>query len=160
MNSKAQTALRIEKQMLKRAELLVPHLSRDPLMRAVGQVSRSSVLRVALAKGLADLERELGTIPPQISNTTASGVSSGAVVVFSDDWSELRDGRTVATTPSTSPPIGGDLAEAGSRILKLRAQGKSLREIAALLSDAGISTRRGGRWYASTVRAILKRMED
>ena len=36
MSSKAQTALRIEVQMLKRAELLVPHLAKDPLMRAIG----------------------------------------------------------------------------------------------------------------------------
>jgi hypothetical protein len=160
MNSKAQTALRIEKQMLKRAELLVPHLSRDPLMRAVGQVSRSSVLRVALAKGLADLERELGTIPPQTSHTTAPGVSSGAVVVFSDDWSELRVERKRVNTPGMAPPMGGAPAIAGKEILSLRAQGKSLRQIAAILTDAGISTRRGGRWYASTVRAILKRMES
>ncbi len=157
MNSKAQTALRIEKQMLKRAELLVPHLSRDPLMRAVGQVSRSSVLRVALAKGLADLEREHGTTPPLPNPPiTASGDSSGAVVVFSDDWSELRTRK--AARPKT--PAGGDLQTAGQLILDLRDQGKSLREIAEQLTSGGISTRRGGRWYASTVRAILKRMQD
>jgi hypothetical protein len=156
MNSKAQTALRIEVQMLKRAEQLVPHLSRDPLMRAVGQVSRSSVLRVALSKGLADLEREHGTIPPlPVPPTTASGDESG-VVVFSDDWSELRMERIVRTNASA----GGDPQAAGREILAMRAHGKSLREIAAKLTADGIPTRRGGRWYASTVRAILKRMED
>ena len=158
MNSKAQTALRIEKQMLKRAELLVPHLSADPLMRAVGQVSRSSVLRVALSKGLADLEREHGTTTPLPDPTiTALGVEPGAVVVFSDDWAELRPERTAGPRASVS---GGDPAQAGRRILEMRAKGKSLREIASSLMADGIPTRRGGRWYASTVRAILKRMED
>jgi len=52
MNSKAQTALRIELDLLNRAALLVPVLRQDPLVRALGQVSRSSVLRIALAKGL------------------------------------------------------------------------------------------------------------
>jgi len=157
MNSKAQTALRIEVQMLKRAELLVPHLSRDPLMRAVGQVSRSSVLRVALEKGLADLEREHGATPPlPVPATIASDEMSDAVVVFSDDWSELRTKRARPEPQRTS----GDPLAAGRMILALRAQGRSLREIAARLTEEGIATRRGGRWYASTVRAVLRRMQD
>ena len=58
MNSKAQTALRIELELSNRAELLVPVLRRDPLVRALGQVSRASVLRIALAKGLARLAHD------------------------------------------------------------------------------------------------------
>jgi len=153
MASKAQTALRIEMQMLKRAELLVPHLSRDPLMRAIGQVSRSAVLRVALAKGLEALESEHGG-PSLPVPATAASPDGGAVVVFSDDWSELRQPRD-RPRPQPSPPQA-----AGQRIRTLRDQGLSLRQIAAALTKEGIPTRRGGAWYASTVRAVLRRMDD
>jgi DNA invertase Pin-like site-specific DNA recombinase len=37
--------------------------------------------------------------------------------------------------------------------------GKSLRQIAAELNEAGIETARGGRWYASSVRSLLERVE-
>ena len=154
MNSKAQTALRIEVQMLQRAELLVPHLAKDPLMRAIGQVSRSSVLRVALSKGLMALEREHGG--PSLPPTSSPGSSSeGSVVVFSDDWSELRRPRAPTNPPPPIPPHA-----AGQRISALRLQGLSLRQIAATLTKEGIPTRRGGAWYASTVRAVLRRMDD
>ena len=155
MNSKAQTALRIEVQMLKRAELLVPHLAKDPLMRAIGQVSRSSVLRVALAKGLMALESEHGGPSLPVPTTAASLDDEGAVVVFSDDWSELRSPKTRTVSPPPTPPHA-----AGQRISALRAQGLSLRQIAATLTKEGIPTRRGGTWYASTVRAVLRRMDD
>lgn len=42
-------------------------------------------------------------------------------------------------------------------IQKLRAKGKTLREIAAELNDIGVRTARGGRWYAATVNGILAR---
>jgi len=151
MNSKAQTALRIELELLNRAELLVPVLSRDPLVRALGQVSRSSVLRIALAKGLALLEQETGTVPTlPVPTATEPNDPMGSVVVFSDDWSELR-------RPSRPPP-DFDPQAAGRRIEALNAQGLSLREIAQRLTKEGIPTRRGGQWHASTVRAVLERI--
>ena len=158
MNSKAQTALRIELNLLNRAELLVPVLRQDPLVRALGQVSRSSVLRVALAKGLDLLEQETGTVPsPPVPTATESSDPRGSVVVFSDDWSELR--RSPPVPPPPSPPAADPMA-AGRRIEALHAQGFSLREIAKRLREEGIATRRGGQWHASTVRAVLKRIQD
>ncbi len=152
MNSKAQTALRIELELLNRAELLVPVLRRDPLVRALGQVSRSSVLRIALAKGLALLEQETGTVPSlPVPTATESSDPTGSVVVFSDDWSELRQPEP---KPKTIDP-----QTAGRRIEALHAQGLSLREIAQRLTDEGIPTRRGGQWHASTVRAVLRRIQ-
>lgn len=155
MNSKAQTALRIELELLNRAELLVPVLSRDPLVRALGQVSRSSVLRIALAKGLALLEHETGTVPSlPVPTATESTDPTGSVVVFSDDWSELRQ----ESQPQTRPPTF-DPQAAGRRIEALHSQGFSLREIAQKLTAEGIPTRRGGLWHASTVRAVLQRIQ-
>ena len=151
MNSKAQTALRIELELLNRAELLVPVLRRDPLVRALGQVSRSSVLRIALAKGLALLEQETGTVPSlPVPTATEPNDPTGSVVVFSDDWSELRE---------PSPPASSfDPQAAGRRIEALHANGLSLREIAQRLTNEGIPTRRGGKWHASTVRSVLNRI--
>lgn len=50
-------------------------------------------------------------------------------------------------------------AETVERILALRAEGLTLRAIASTLAEEGRRTKRGGRWYASTVRAVLARME-
>lgn len=47
--------------------------------------------------------------------------------------------------------------QAVERILELKASGHSLRQIAAILTDEGFKTKRGGRWQANTVRLILRR---
>jgi hypothetical protein len=157
MNDKAQTALRIELELLNRAASLVPVLRRDPLVRALGQVSRSSVLRIALAKGLDLLEKQTGTVlPPPVNSATEPSDPRGSVVVFSDDWSELR--QPPPSPPPTAPP-SADPQAAGRRIEALHAQGFSLREIAQRLRAEGVPTRRGGEWHASTVRAILQRIK-
>jgi DNA invertase Pin-like site-specific DNA recombinase len=66
---------------------------------------------------------------------------------------ELRDhaGRLV---------VEQDAAELATieRIRELRADGLTLRAIAARLDADGHTTKRGGRWYASTVRAVLARL--
>lgn len=50
-----------------------------------------------------------------------------------------------------------DELEAVRLILRRRREYVSFRRIAAELEKAGSSTKRGGRWYASTVRAIWER---
>ncbi|MBU6430742.1 MAG: recombinase family protein, partial [Cyanobacteria bacterium REEB65] len=42
-------------------------------------------------------------------------------------------------------------------ILDLREQGRTLREIAAELTERGIETKRGGRWHIQTIKNILER---
>jgi len=44
-------------------------------------------------------------------------------------------------------------------ICQRRAQGMSYAAIAEQLQNDGVATKTGGRWYASTVRAILERRE-
>ena len=41
-------------------------------------------------------------------------------------------------------------------IKKRREDGESLRAIASALNEEGVPTKRGGAWYASTVRNALK----
>ncbi len=161
MHNKAQTALRIELELLNRAELLVPVLRQDPLVRALGQVSRSSVLRIALAKGLDLLENETGTVPPPpVPTATESSDPTDSVVVFSDDWAELRKPtERVKQDPPKNAVSKPDPQDAGRQIELLHAQGMSLREIAKRLRESGVPTRRGGDWHASTVRAVLQRIK-
>lgn len=50
--------------------------------------------------------------------------------------------------PRTAPII--------QKIFELREDGESLRSIAETLNDAGVPTKRGGSWHASTVSYVLK----
>ena len=52
-------------------------------------------------------------------------------------------------------PVPEELSIVGE-IRRLRADGKTLREIARLLIDRGIPTRRGGRWSAQAISYILR----
>jgi len=53
-----------------------------------------------------------------------------------------------------------DAAEAATvdRIRVLRAEGRSLREIAATLTAEGHATKRGGRWHPETLRLVVRRL--
>ena len=45
--------------------------------------------------------------------------------------------------------------DARERMLQLRADGYSLRQIATWLTDSGVAAKKGGRWQANTVRRVL-----
>lgn len=63
--SKPNLTFRIDEEELLRADALVPLVARDPALRASGRaVSRSTVLRLALNLGLAELTRNGGRMPP------------------------------------------------------------------------------------------------
>lgn len=51
--------------------------------------------------------------------------------------------------------IDDEAAATVRRIFRLRAEGKSLHEIARILNAEGVPTKRGGQWAAATVRYIL-----
>jgi len=70
---------------------------------------------------------------------------------------------------STRPPRSGSRPSRGrlvevkreakivGEILRQRESGASLAEIAESLNAQGIDGKRGGRWYASTVRYLIQR---
>jgi DNA invertase Pin-like site-specific DNA recombinase len=68
--------------------------------------------------------------------------------------------RTEATDQNGRRVIAGATDELASvaRIVALRSAGMSMREIAATLTAEGTATKKGGRWHASTVRAVLARV--
>jgi hypothetical protein len=51
-------SVRVSPETLKRADRLIPRLSRDPAITAIGNVSRSTVVKLALMRGLEALEAE------------------------------------------------------------------------------------------------------
>lgn len=58
-NTFKQTSIRLPAVTLDRANALVDAVREDPLYGGLGTVKRADVLRLALAKGLDVLEREL-----------------------------------------------------------------------------------------------------
>lgn len=58
--SKATTTLRVSPSLLARAEALREPLEVMPIAAALAPLARADVIRLALARGLDELERELG----------------------------------------------------------------------------------------------------
>jgi hypothetical protein len=56
----AQLGVRLPGETVKRIDSLRPRLANDPTISALGPVTRSTVLKLAIARGLEVLEREYG----------------------------------------------------------------------------------------------------
>ena len=54
--TKTPTQLRLTHDLLERADALIAVMAADPEVRALGMPTRTAVLRVAIARGLRDLE--------------------------------------------------------------------------------------------------------
>jgi hypothetical protein len=55
---KTPTQLRLTRDLLERADALIAVMAADPEVRALGMPTRTAVLRLAIARGLKDLERQ------------------------------------------------------------------------------------------------------
>jgi hypothetical protein len=55
---KTPTQLRLTHDLLERADALIGVMAADPEVRALGMPTRTAVLRLAIARGLRDLERQ------------------------------------------------------------------------------------------------------
>jgi hypothetical protein len=51
-------SLRVPPELIERAATLRPRVAKDPILSALGQVSTSAVIKLAIARGLEILERE------------------------------------------------------------------------------------------------------
>lgn len=95
----------------------------------------------------AELER--GLIAVRMRRGRAMKFESGGYAYGAPPFGKVaRDGDLV-TDPNEAAAV--------DRIVALRADGMSLREIIGVLEDESIPTKRGGRWHPSTVRQILAR---
>jgi hypothetical protein len=57
-HGKTPTQLRLTHDLLERADALIAVMAADPEVRALGMPTRTAVLRLAIARGLRDLERQ------------------------------------------------------------------------------------------------------
>jgi hypothetical protein len=65
---KTPTQLRLTQDLLERADALIAVMAADPEVRALGMPTRTAVLRLAIARGLRDLERQYHpTVPADVS---------------------------------------------------------------------------------------------
>jgi hypothetical protein len=67
---KTPTQLRLTQDLLERADALIEVMAADPEVRALGMPTRTAVLRLAIARGLRDLERQYQ--PPAPAYASAS----------------------------------------------------------------------------------------
>ena len=66
---KTPTQLRLTQDLLERADALIEVMAADPEVRALGMPTRTAVLRLAIARGLRDLERQYQ--PPAPTHASA-----------------------------------------------------------------------------------------
>ena len=62
--TKTPTQLRLTQDLLERADALIAVMAADPEVRALGMPTRTAVLRLAIARGLRDLERQYQPLAP------------------------------------------------------------------------------------------------
>jgi len=60
MTERPLESVRLPADLMARAEALVPLMEKDPELSAFGRVSKSAVVRLALHRGLANLEEQYG----------------------------------------------------------------------------------------------------
>lgn len=155
--------------------LLIPKL--DRLTRSVADMAH---LIDEFFGDRAPCKSALLSVADQIDTRTAGGRLVLNVLVSVAQWErEANAERTKAALDHKKSmgeyaggtrPFGFDLEgtrlvampqeqEAITLILKLRDQGRTLREIAAELTERRIATKRGGRWHIQTVKNILERSQ-
>ena len=72
--TKTPTQLRLTQDLLERADALIEVMAADPEVRALGMPTRTAVLRLAIARGLRDLERQYQ--PPAPADASAAHLST------------------------------------------------------------------------------------
>ena len=79
--TKTPTQLRLTQDLLERADALIEVMAADPEVRALGMPTRTAVLRLAIARGLLDLERQYQVPAPASAPrplTTPHDATSGS----------------------------------------------------------------------------------
>lgn len=99
---------------------------------------------------LAEQEREFISIRTKaaLAEAKANGVKLGGL----RDKTGERNKAVQANAKLRAEKVSGI-------VLPLKEQGKTLREIAGVLNTSGVETARGGKWQASQVQRVLKRLK-
>ncbi len=149
----------------------------DKFIFAPKRRERQAAAQAATGEQLDKKGADLVSLTEKIDTTTAAGrmVFKMLAVLADFERDQIGErtklalahkkavGEVYAATPYGFGAIEGRLVEVKreakvvAEILKQRNAGASLADIAESLNAQGIEGKRGGRWYASTVRYLIQR---
>ncbi len=112
---KTPTQLRLTQDLLERADALIEVMAADPEVRALGMPTRTAVLRLAIARGLRDLERQYQRPTPTHTPSPRSATTPHDATPRSHEGalSHVYAGRDDKDqVPGTSPNGSGESAPA------------------------------------------------
>jgi site-specific DNA recombinase len=144
---------------------------------SISRLARSTRDMLHISEQLDKKGADLVSLTEKIDTTTAAGrmVFKMLAVLADFERDQIGErtklalahkksvGEVYAATPFGFDAIEGRLVEVKreskvvAEILKQRNEGASLASIAESLNAKGIEGKRGGRWYASTVRYLIQR---
>jgi hypothetical protein len=103
---KTPTQLRLTQDLLERADALITVMAADPEVRALGMPTRTAVLRLAIARGLRDLERQYQ--PPAPADASAPRPTTtpydATPRAREGTFSQVYGGRNGAGVSAPRPP--------------------------------------------------------
>lgn len=135
---------------LSRKVSFVATLMDDPKVKLrVASMPNADKFQLHIYAALAEQEREFISLRTKaaLAEAKASGRKLGG----------LRD-KTGKRNEAVQVQALSNARKVADLIEPLRAQGKTLREIADALNGSGVQTARGGRWQASQVKRTLERL--
>lgn len=144
---------------------------------SISRLARSTRDMLHIGEQLDKKGADLVSLTEKIDTTTAAGRMVFKMLAVLADFErdqigertkmalahKKAKGEVYAPTPYGFEAIEGRLVEVKreakivAQILSLRESGCSLAEIADHLNEQGIEGKRGGRWFASTVRYLIQR---
>ena len=144
---------------------------------SISRLARSTRDMLHISEQLDKKGADLVSLTEKIDTTTAAGRMVFKMLAVLADFErdqigertkmalahKKAKGEVYAPTPYGFDAIEGRLVEVKreakvvAEILKQRNAGASLADIAESLNAQGIEGKRGGRWYASTVRYLIQR---
>ena len=139
----------------------------DVLVAAkIDRVSRSTSDFARLLDHAEKKGWKIVVLDVEVDTTTAAGRLVVEVVSAAASFESRRIGERQRAAHAVRRSQGKRAGQAPilpasvrSRIAADRDAGKSLNAIATALSDEGVPTAKGGRWYASTVQHVLRSIE-
>lgn len=132
-------------------------LSRDVAFIATLLKDRKIKLRVAAMPNADEFQLHIYAALAEQERKFISLRTKAALAGSKKKLGGLRD-KTGARNVAVQAQALGNAQRVANLIEPLRAQGKTLREIAEALNVSGVQTARGGQWQASQVKRTLERL--
>ena len=137
---------------LSRRVSFIAKLMEDPkLSFRVAQMPHADKFQLHVYAALAEQERDF--ISKRTKAALAEAKARGQKLGGLRDKTMKRNDAVKANARTRAEKIAGI-------VVPLREAGRTLREIASHLDRAGVATARGGRWNASQVQRVLRRVAE